>query len=158
MLILDILHQPWFQKLPRAQQQLIRMSLELLEREKRLRTHYPDYSFIIFPIAKGYEGFIKTFFYNHGLISYEVFRGKRFRVGRSLNPDIAQHHQDEWWLYDDVSRICGAAVARQLWDAWIECRNHIFHYFPESQIEYSLPEIEKKVLLLINVMRYVSET
>lgn len=157
MNVLELSHQRWFQDLPKAQQQLVRLSVELLDREKRMHTNFPDYSFVIFPIAKAYEGFIKNFFYRRGLISHETFRGKRFRVGRSLNPDIAQHYQDDWWLYDDLSKMCGATVARQLWDAWIECRNHVFHYFPESQTEYSLLEIEKKVLLLLDVMAYASE-
>lgn len=157
MYLSSLLSASWYQNLPRAQQQLIRLSLELLDREKRLKTKWSDYSFILFPISKAYEGFLKEFLYQRGLISYSTFVGRRFRVGRSLNPDISRHHQDEWWLYDDVARMCGAGMARQLWDAWIECRNHIFHYFPEAQLEHSLTEIEKKVLLLIDLMAHASE-
>lgn len=152
-----IIRQQWFKNLPLIQQKMIRQSLELLEREKRLATTWSDYSFILFPMAKAYEGFIKEFFYRRGLISHQTYIGRKFRVGRSLNPDISQHHQDEWWLYDDLSKQCGVGVARKLWDAWIECRNHVFHYFPQQQAEYSLVEIEKKIHLLIDVMTYASE-
>ncbi len=99
-----------------------------------------DYAFIVFPIAKAYEGFLKEFLYALELIDQRTFEGKRFRIGRALNPDINENQRDEWWLYDDVSRLCGDALASTLWNAWLECRNRVFHYYPMTVTALSLTQ------------------
>jgi len=43
------------------------------------RQVFHDYSFIVFPIAKAYEGFLKKMFFDLGFITEEDYRGKRFK-------------------------------------------------------------------------------
>lgn len=146
----------WYQHLDPIQQRLIKQSILLFQREKRIATHYTDYSFILFPMAKAYEGFLKDFLKDQGLLSEQMYQGRRFRIGRSLNPDIRTEQRDEWWLYDDVAKVCGPAIARSLWNAWTECRNHVFHYFVGKENELTLAQVEKKMNILLNVFEDIS--
>jgi hypothetical protein len=151
MNISDLTQAAWFEFLEPDQQQAVYTSLELLEREKKLRPDFADFSYVLFPISKAYEGFLKKFLFTQGLISAEVYQGRHFRIGRALNPDISPNQRDQWWLYDDVVRNCGNDLAREMWKSWIECRNHVFHYFPKFKNELSLQKVEDKMAMLISV-------
>jgi hypothetical protein len=107
-----------------------------------------DYSFIIFPIAKAYEDFLKQYLFDLGLISQKTYEGKRFRLGRALNPDIRDNQRDEFWLFDDVSSMCGEELSRSLWETWLECRNRVFHYFPAKNVKLSLTAVTTHLQLL----------
>ncbi|MEO8581470.1 MAG: hypothetical protein ABI425_02705 [Patescibacteria group bacterium] len=151
MTIQNVTSSAWFGSLEPDQQRQILLSLELLEREKKLSSSFPDYSFVLFPMSKAYEGFLKKFLFSMGLITDEVYRGRHFRIGRALNPDIPLNQRDQWWLYDNVEKSCGPKLSRKLWQAWIECRNHVFHYFPGDLNELSLQKIEQKLQMLIEL-------
>jgi hypothetical protein len=138
----------WYMDLPTDLQKLIRQSYELFQREVRMSSHFFDYSFILFPIAKAYEGYLKKFLHDQQMITLATYQSKRFRIGRSLNPDIRGDQRDEWWLYDDLVALCGEELARDVWSGWIECRNHIFHYYVGSTNNFTLTQVQKKVELL----------
>jgi hypothetical protein len=120
-----------FQELAQAQQELLQTTQTLLQ----VTENQPivDYAFLVFPVSKAYEGFLKDFLLEFGLISPEVYRSRRFRLGRALNPDVHNEQRDKHWFFDDVSRLCGEELARQIWQTWLECRNHVFHYFPGKE-------------------------
>lgn len=146
--IRTITQRVWFTLLPADQQQLIELSFSLFEREKSLHSSLVDCSFIIFPMAKAYEGFLKIYLLEMGLISQKTFEGRRFRIGRALNPDIRLSQRDEFWLYDNVAANCGDAVARLLWNTWLECRNQVFHYFPNRNQYITLSEVEEYLFMM----------
>lgn len=123
---------PDFSYLQPDQQQQAQLAYALYQREVELKTSWPDYSFVVFPLAKVYEGFLKQFLFQLGLISTETVASTRFRIGRALNPDVHKIQQDEYWLYRDLEQICGPGVARELWETWLGCRNRVFHYYPEQ--------------------------
>lgn len=133
----------WFQYLDQSQQKLVTLSGELLEREKKDSSDFFEYSFIIFPLSKAFEGFLKQYFYDLALIDTPTFEGRRFRVGRALNPDIRRSQRDEFWLYDDVEHLCGEETARELWETWLECRNRVFHFFPSGEKAITLARAEQ---------------
>lgn len=143
-----IFQRSWFSQLPKDQQELIELTIVLYEREQTLNSTLVDYSYIMFPFAKAYEGFLKHYLFDMGLISQKTFEGKRFRIGRALNPDIRDSQRDEFWLFDDVSQLCGQQLARALWETWLECRNRIFHYFPDRNVHLSLTAVESHLQLL----------
>lgn len=149
----------WFQKLDEGQQALIETALILREeaRSKSPDGHFSDYSYIIFPMAKAYEGFIKKFLLKLNLINARTYSSKRFRIGRAINPDVRKQHRDKSWVYDDLSQVCGVDTARVLWEAWLECRNRVFHYFPGKKITLSFAEVEKKLDLLLSSMEQASQ-
>jgi hypothetical protein len=144
--------QAWYVGLPLWQKELTRTSLELFSREERLQSSFEDYSFLVFPMAKAYEGFLKSFLYNTGLINRTMYLDKHFRIGRALNPDVHPDRRDEAWLYDQVAQMCGSKLGRQLWDCWLECRNQVFHYFPDNMKRLSLEDATKKIELMITTM------
>lgn len=139
----DVRSQVWFSFLDAHGQMLALQSQRLLEREKRVRSVFDDYSFVVFPLAKAYEGFLKKFLLEMGVLTKEQYFYRQFRIGRSLNPDISDRFQDEWWLYDDVVSLCTPQLARKLWNAWVECRNHVFHFFADDTHQVSLQQAEK---------------
>ncbi|MDA1079852.1 MAG: hypothetical protein O2840_04165 [bacterium] len=138
--------------LPDVQAQ-VTTALTLYEREFKSPGTFADYSFVVFPMSKGYEGFLKQYFYDLGLITTKTYEGKRFRIGRALNPDVRDHQRDEWWLYNDIARLCGDGTARMLWETWLECRNKTFHFFPKQVSRIDLPAAGKCLERLINTMK-----
>jgi hypothetical protein len=107
-------------------------------------------------MAKAYEGFLKKFFLNLGLIDRRQFEGRHFRIGKSLNPDLPEKYRDEDWLFDDLQRLCARSkiepIADKLWEAWRESRNLLFHYFPEHRNFVDLEEAEERIEQVRSVM------
>lgn len=148
---------PWFSYLPSPLQDSIKTAVALLEHfqngsNKLDVSQTIDYSFVVFLASRSYEGFLKHYLKDIGLISDEIFASRRLRIGRALNPDVSMHQRDEWWLYDDLVQMCGAATARQLWETWLKCRNHVFHYFPEEPFSFDLDKAQRYLLLLLETM------
>ncbi|MBW7955230.1 hypothetical protein H3C66_00690 [Patescibacteria group bacterium] len=148
----SILMQPWFMQLSSWQKELTETTLELYEREERMHSAFTDYSFVVFPISKAYEGFLKQYLFDLGLINAVTYADKRFRIGRAMNPDVHPKQRDQWWLYDDVKKICGPDIAASLWKTWLECRNQIFHYFPHNERRLTLQEAASKISMVISSM------
>lgn len=144
--------EPWYSYIQPTQQRLIELSYHLYDRESNAPGAFDDYAFVVFPMAKAYEGFLKQYFYDSKLITEEVFKSKKFRIGRALNPDVHFNQRDEDWLYDNVERTCGKAVAQQLWQTWLTCRNRIFHFFPEETQPVTLATAAKDLELLSQAM------
>jgi hypothetical protein len=144
----------WLAILTTEQAGLWKQAWSLLEREQGLlengkADNYIDYGFIVFPAAKVYEGFLKSYFYNMGMISQGSFLSEHFRIGKSLNPDLPKRIRDETWLFDDVSELCGEPTARQLWSAWKIGRNQIFHYNGNGgEHNLSLLEAEERLRVI----------
>lgn len=136
----------WYGLLSSHGQRLVRLSSYLYEREVRLHTNLSSYSFVVFPMAKAYEGFLKTYLHEMQILPKAGYEDHKFRIGRAMNPDISERHKDEWWLYDDLERVCSRDVARGLWDAWIECRNRLFHFYFDDEVPLPLPIAKKKLL------------
>lgn len=129
--------------------QLVELSFALYERELTSATQLFDYSFIVFPIAKAYEGFLKQYLFDLELIDKKTYEGKKFRIGRALNPDVHMGQRDLYWLFDDLSQLCGEQVAHDLWLTWLECRNRVFHYYPNSENALSLAAAKEKIDMVV---------
>jgi hypothetical protein len=159
----NIFNSSWFLFMNERHKRLVKTAITLYERESHLRdagesdNNLDDYSFIIFPMSKAYEGFLKRSFLDLGIIDLKTFEGKRFRIGRALNPDVHQTQRDKYWLYDDIKQICGSEVARELWNAWLECRNRIFHFYAKIDNSISLETVEQRLLQLSNAMQSLVE-
>src|SRR3989344_5136982 len=138
----DISKEAWFLFLEHGQQDLVTQAHLLYERERSISTPaFHDYSFVVFPMAKAYEGFLKRFFYRLGIISQTTMEGDNFRIGKSLNPDLPERFRDHEWLVSELDSICGSAggafegqlLSRVLWKRWKTSRNLLFHYFPQHE-------------------------
>ena len=142
----------WYTILEEEAQVLVTQSVELIQREERLHSSFHDYSFLVFPMAKAYESFLKKFLFTLGFIDRNQYEHRQFRIGRSLNPDIPHRHRDEFWLYDNLVSACGPETAHELWDTWLTGRNHIFHYFPDEKSNITLEQAGRLLILMSNTM------
>jgi membrane protease YdiL (CAAX protease family) len=144
----------WWNYLDRVQQDLIRQSFHLLAEEEREPKSLADYSFIVFPAAKAYEGFLKKLFFDLGLISRTQFSGERFRIGRALNPAILRDYPQES-IYEKLSRYCGGEeISARLWRTWKNSRNLVFHYFPDKENLISFSEAKSRVNEVVEAIDY----
>ena len=101
------------------------------------RQVYSDYSVVVFPFAKVYEGFLKKLFLQIGAISEQQYNNDRWRVGRALNPQLEKPRlpagRDLWHtesVYDRLVILCNPELPEVLWNAWKRGRNQIFHFWP----------------------------
>lgn len=114
---------------------------------------FHDYSFVVFPAAKAYEGFLKKLFLDLGFITDADYSGKRFRIGKALNPYLEDRFRESESVYDKIIKHCGGKeLADFLWNAWTNGRNLIFHWFPEDKKAISFPEAEDKIKLIVEAM------
>jgi hypothetical protein len=90
-----------------------------------------DYSYVVFPFAKAYEGFLKRLFLDLDLINEEDFYGEAIRIGRILNPIFKEK---DYSVYSKLKRYGqpGELAADKLWAIWRNGRNQVFHYFPHN--------------------------
>ena len=113
---------------------------------------FHDYSFVLFPAAKAYEGFLKKMFLDMGFITEEDYFGKHFRIGKALNPSLPRELRNES-VYDKIVNYCrGEALADHLWETWRLCRNLIFHWFPNEKNAITLPEARQRMEMIINAI------
>ena len=133
--------------MPAYQRQLLEEAWYLVEREKtQTKTlQMVDYSFLVFTAAKAYEGFLKTYFYQMGLISRSAYFSLHFRIGKALNPDLPTKYRDEYWLFDDLCTVVGEDLARRLWSTWKLARNQVFHFESGGANQLSLDEAQERV-------------
>lgn len=114
---------------------------------------FHDYSFVVFPAAKAYEGFLKKMFLDMGFIANEDYLGKRFRIGKALNPFLEERFRDRESVYDKLVKYCGGKeLADSLWNAWTNGRNLVFHWFPEEKKALSFKDAEERIEMIIGAM------
>lgn len=143
----------WYLYLDPPMQDLMRQSIDLIHYERGNRKgRYADYSFIVFPAAKAYEGFLKKVFLDLGMITDAQYKGDHFRIGRSLSPNLPKRYR-AGWVFGKLVRYCqGEILPQKMWDVWKRARNQIFHYFPDRHRQLSLPEAENLVHEVIAMM------
>jgi len=123
----------WWGSLDKDIKELFSESIFLSEITPSLDKQFHDYSFIVFPAAKAYEGFLKKVFLERGFITKEDYSGKRFRIGKALNPSLDKRFKNES-VYLKVVNFCGGnKLADKMWDTWKNCRNLLFHWFPNEK-------------------------
>jgi hypothetical protein len=116
------------------------------------KREFNDYSFVVFPAAKAYEGFLKKLFLELKFITEEDYYGKHFRIGKALNPSLPKELRQEG-VYDKIAQYCqGPELADKLWEAWKLSRNLTFHWFPNEKNAISLAEAGERIEMIINVI------
>lgn len=109
-----------------------------------------DYSYLVFPFSKAYEGFLKKLFLNLGLINKAQFYGDEIRIGRILNP-VFKHEKES--IFHGMSQNSGSSyLTEKLWFVWKNGRNLVFHYYPHNFRKLSLNEAETLVKDIVLVM------
>lgn len=148
----QIVFSPTLHQLASDQKELVQISVLLFQQEARTGIRFSDYSFVVFPMAKAYEGFLKEYLLKGRFISWEQFHDHHFRIGRAINPDVRPAHRDASWLFDDLERNCSPELARLVWETWLQCRNQVFHYFPSQVKRLSLNRAGEYLLTIHSTM------
>ena len=110
-----------------------------------------DFSYLVFPFSKAYEGFLKNLFLDMGIIREEDFYGDHFRIGRVLNPLFMKEGHSAYAKLLAHSEA-GRAIAEKLWRVWKRGRNEIFHYFPHNFRRISKEEALDIIAEMVSAM------
>ncbi len=149
---LQLENKPWWNYLEEDLRELFIQSTILMEKAGEWDGRFHDYSFVVFPAAKAYEGFLKKLFLDLGFITQEDYYGKRWRVGRALNPQLEPRLRHES-VYDKLKEYChGTVLPDQLWEAWRQGRNLIFHWFPEEKRAISLDDARARIEMIVRAL------
>ncbi len=145
----------WFANINMAQKELLKQSIFLLNDANQHKFIYYDYSYIIMPAAKGYEGYVKDLLLKLGFITNKQQLSSRFRVGKALNPSLVNHkYYGKDAIYADLVNSChGRAMAEELWQTWKICRNQTFHFFHDQEHRIDLLTAEERVLQIITTIK-----
>ena len=143
----------WWGYLEKDLQGLLREATLLIEKVSLWDEKFPDYSFVVFPAAKAYEGFLKRLFLDRGFISEDDYYGKRFRVGKALNPSLERRLRAKESVYDKIVQFCGGKeLADKMWNTWKVCRNLLFHWFPKEKNAINFDQSKERVALIIETI------
>ncbi len=138
------------------QQALIKDGLFLVQEiEARGLNSISDYSFLVAPFAKAYEGFLKDFFLKLELISKRDYSSDYFRVGKVLNPNLSHR---KFSVYSKLEKLEGrnSGLAKKLWQAWKSGRNEVFHYFSHNLKKLTIFGARETVELILEAINEAS--
>lgn len=113
--------------------------------------HINDYSFLVAPAAKAYEGYLKDLFFDLEIIDEFNYNSDRFRVGKTLNPSLRYKRFSIYKKLADIHED-GERIAEKLWSAWKQGRNEIFHYFPGNVKKLNLIEAQERITLILKAI------
>lgn len=92
---------------------------------------FKDYSFLVFPYAKAYEGYLKQLFLDLNFISHLDYISDHFRIGKYLSPHLMMRLGDRS-IYTQIIKQTSEDVAARIWETWKLGRNEVFHYYPHN--------------------------
>jgi hypothetical protein len=148
----ELTQRAWWGYLMEDLQELLKESALLYEVSQTWDQKFHDYSFVVFPAAKAYEGFLKNVFLDLGFINDVAYYGKRFRVGKALNPELDTRYR-KGSVYDQLVKFCqGRELPDQMWEVWKKGRNRTFHWFPNEKNAINLTEAGNILTELVDTM------
>lgn len=112
---------------------------------------FKDYSFLVFPFAKAYEGFLKKLFRDCRFISHLDYVSDHLRLGKLLSPSLIER-LGERSLYQKIKNKAGEESADRIWEVWQRGRNQIFHYFPHNLKAISFNEAQNIIEEILKTM------
>lgn len=116
--------------------------------------HFKDYSFLVFPFAKAYEGYLKQIFRDVKFISHLDYISDHLRLGKLMSPNLAMKLGDRS-LYEKMKASVDVDFADEVWSTWKLGRNQIFHYFPHNLKAITFMEAEGYINQILNAMEDV---
>ena len=144
--------------LPQEQKDLLQQGDYLMNEIIRHQSYqFKDYSFLVFPYAKVYEGFLKQLFLDTKLISHLEYVSDHLRLGKLMSPNLVGRLRGRS-LYKKISEISSQKLADEIWITWKIGRNQTFHYFPHNLKSLSFDEAEELVKRFIRVMEETYQT
>ncbi len=149
----NLKNKSWYDYLEEDLRELLAESFQLINAVESWPDHFHDYSFIVFPSAKAYEGFLKKMFFDLKFIGENEYFGTHFRIGKALNPQLEDRFREES-VYDKLVELNSGdkQLADMLWDTWKNCRNLVFHWFPDEKRAINYAEAKDRVGKVINAI------
>jgi hypothetical protein len=126
-----IYREPVWNYFSSTQKDLIQEGNYLMTITENQGYRFKDYSFLVFPYAKAYEGFLKQIFLDVGFISHLDYISDHFRIGKYLSPHLISR-LDGRSIYLKIQEYAGEELAEKMWGVWKKGRNEIFHYYPHN--------------------------
>ena len=83
-----------------------------------------DYSFLVFPFAKAYEGFLKQLFKDIKFISRLDYISDHLRLGKLMSPNLIRK-LGERSLYEKIRIKTNTELADKIWHVWKTGRNQM---------------------------------
>ncbi len=115
---------------------------------------FKDYSFLVFPYAKTFEGYLKKIFLELGYISHLDYISDHFRLGKMMSPHLVERLGDRS-LYKQMRDHGGEEFADEVWQMWKVGRNEIFHYFPHNLKMITFEQAEDLNKKIIETMELI---
>lgn len=125
--------------------------LLLADRKNHPNEELSDYSYLVFPFAKLYEGFLKQLFRDLEIISEREYESTHFRLGKVLSPNLIRRLGIKS-AYGAVTKRYGPHLSEVLWNTWKQGRNLVFHYFPHNVRRLSLEEATNIIHMIVDTM------
>lgn len=110
-----------------------------------------DYSYLVFPFAKLYEGYLKDLFLDLGIISDREYYSNHYRIGKALSPNLLRRLGARS-AYGQLAKKFGDELPAILWRAWKEGRNLVFHYYPRNLRALSREEAIALTRMIVTAM------
>lgn len=114
-----------------TQKDLIQEGNYLMTITEEKKFKFKDFSFLVFPYAKAYEGYLKQLFLDVGFITHLDYISDHFRIGKYLSPHLIQKLGDRS-IYTQIIKHSSEDLASEIWTMWKRGRNEVFHYYPHN--------------------------
>jgi len=146
----------FWQYLPDEQKGLLEDGQKLIDWAGE-KPNISDYSFLVFPFSKCYEGFLKKLFLDLGFIDEDYFYSDRIRIGKILNPNYGRDHPDRSAYRKLGAHLGDFTLPEKLWQIWKKYRNRVFHYFPANLRKLTYDEAKIAASEVVEVMNQAVE-
>ncbi len=132
---------------------LVRDGEHLIEDRNQHTIALSDYSYLVFPFAKLFEGFLKDLFLSLSIIDYRQYTSDHFRIGKVLSPNLVRRLGSHS-AYGQLQLRFGDELPASLWNVWKRGRNLVFHYYPHNYRSLSEREAKEIVEQIVSSMEH----
>ncbi len=133
-------------------------SYKLYNRYSEMHSPLSDYSFIVFPLAKAYEGILKKILVKTGVLTEaELLQNPNITINRFYNP------LEKGAIYQTLKdKTRDKVIPHVIFSVYQECRNQILHYdqYRDNRIDniegayFFMQRIEDAIVKAFNTFKY----
>lgn len=116
-----------------------------------------DFSYLVFPYGKLYEGFLKKMFLDLNFITPEEYYGNEIRIGKLLSAGTEYTPPHRLSIVKELSsdKVFGTNLTKVMRGIWKNSRNMVFHFFPDNVYSIDLPGAKKRIEETVKCMELV---
>jgi len=116
-----------------------------------------DFSYLVFPWGKLYEGFLKKVFLDLNFITSEDYYGNEVRIGKLLSTGMGNKPAHRLSIVSELSsgKILGENLTKAMRGVWKNSRNSVFHFFPDNVYKLDLETAKKRIDEVVKCMELV---